>query len=360
VRLEAKPEFEQIRLTWAAVVPWSNNTSQYPIHEIYRVPSSATDLTQLTKIADLNVNQRRFAYVDSGQVLGAFNGVKLTNGQEYCYVVKTRGSYGNPKIQAPLENFSQITCAIPDDKEPPCKPTFSGNFKGTDCSNPANNPCNNAANSFTNVLTWKRPFDPNCKLDIKSYNIYYASKVGGEFIKLPDVVTDTVFEHKGIPSFAGCYKISAVDRAGNESELSEERCFDNCTYYELPNVFTPNGDGCNDLFSAYSIRDITPGEIVKIKCNDGTISADKFLELQSKCARFVQKVVFTVYNRWGGTVYTYESGGERTIYIDWDGRDNNKTELATGTYYYEAQVTFNVVDPSKQNKTIKGWVQLIR
>jgi flagellar hook assembly protein FlgD len=59
-------------------------------------------------------------------------------------------------------------------------------------------------------------------------------------------------------------------------------------------------------------------------------------------------------------VYTYESGGERTIYIDWDGRDNSKGELPTGTYYFEAQVTFNVVDPSKQNKTIKGWVQLIR
>jgi CHU_C Type IX secretion signal domain len=367
VRLEAKPEFEQIRLTWAAVVPWSNNTSQFPIHEIYRVPSGTSTLnpSQLTKIADLNVNQYKFTYIDSGQVKGVFNGVKLKNGQEYCYVVKTRGSYGNPKIQSPLENFSQITCAVPDDKVPPCVPDFTENLNGTDCTKSENNPCGQS-DFYTNTLTWKRPFDPDCKLDIKGYYIYYASNKGGTFAKLEDdnrnviVVTDTVFVHKKTGSFAGCYKISAVDRAGNESELSEERCFDNCPYYELPNVFTPNGDGCNDVFSAYSIRNVTPGEIVKIKCNDGTITADQFRELQSKCARFVNRVIFTVYNRWGGVVYTYESSGEKSIYIDWDGRDNNKGELSTGVYYYEAQVTFNVVDPSKQNKTIKGWVQIIR
>lgn len=357
VRLEAKPQFEQIQLNWAAIVPWSNNTSQFPIHEVYRVPSSATDLNlgQLSKIADVDVTKYKFSYVDSGQVMGVFNGVKLENGKEYCYVVKTRGSYGNPRIQSPLENFSQITCAIPDDKEPPCKPQFATDLKGTDCSKAENNPCGQS-NSYSNLLRWKRPFDPNCKLDIKSYNIYFAAKQGGEFVKLPVSVTDTVYEDKGLSSFAGCYKITAVDRAGNESDQSQEVCFDNCPYYELPNVFTPNGDQCNDLFSAYSLRIITEGN----KTNCGELTADKLADLQRRCARFVQKVVFTVYNRWGGMVYTYESGGEKTIYIDWDGRDNNKAELPAGTYYYEAQVTFNVVDPSKANKSIKGWVQIIR
>jgi flagellar hook assembly protein FlgD len=110
------------------------------------------------------------------------------------------------------------------------------------------------------------------------------------------------------------------------------------------------------LFSAYSLRIITEGN--KTEC--GNLTNDQVSDLQTRCARFVQKVVFTVYNRWGGVVYTYESGGEKTIYIDWDGRDNNKAELPAGTYYYEAQVTFNVVDPSKSNKSIKGWVQIIR
>lgn len=358
VRLDAKPEFERIKLTWAAVVPWSNNTSQYPIHEVYRGPSGSTSISQMTKIANLNVNQYRFNYTDSGQ----FNGIKLKNGEEYCYLVKTRGSYGNPKIQSPLENLSQITCAVPDDKVPPCVPSFTENLNGTDCTKSENNPCGES-DSYTNTLTWNRPFDPDCKLDIKGYYVYYTANKGGTFTKLEDdnrnviIVTDTVFVHKKPRSFAGCYKISAVDRAGNESELSEEFCFDNCPYYELPNVFTPNGDGCNDVFSAYNTRVI--GEGGK-SCNGGTFSNEQIQDLQKRCARFVERVVFTVYNRWGGEVYSYESGGERTIFIDWDGKDNGRKELSTGVYYYEAQVTFNVVDPSKQNKTIKGWVQIIR
>jgi len=40
------------------------------------------------------------------------------------------------------------------------------------------------------------------------------------------------------------------------------------------------------------------------------------------CARFVQGVTFTVYNRWGKEVYSYQSGGENNIYIDWKGKDN--------------------------------------
>ncbi|MBS1555603.1 MAG: gliding motility-associated C-terminal domain-containing protein [Bacteroidetes bacterium] len=350
VRLDAKPEFERIKLTWAAVVPWSNNTAQYPWHRIYRGPANATE-NQMVLIDSVNVNQKGFSYLDEGQ----YNNVKLQNGQEYCYKVMTRGSYGNPKIKAPQNNFSQITCAVPDDKVPPCKPQFATDLKGTDCSKPENTPCGQS-NSFSNVIRWKRPFDPNCKLDIKSYNIYFSSRKGGEFVKLPVTVTDTVFEHKDLSSFAGCYKITAVDRAGNESDQSEEVCFDNCPYYELPNVFTPNGDKCNDVFSAYSLRIITEGN----KTDCGNLTNDQVSDLQRRCARFVQKVIFTVYNRWGGVVYTYESGGEKTIYIDWDGRDNNKAELPAGTYYYEAQVTFNVVDPSKANKSIKGWVQIIR
>src|SRR3989337_165626 len=80
--------------------------------------------------------------------------------------------------------------------------------------------------------------------------------------------------------------------------------------------------------------------------------------ITSKCARFVDKVFLRVYNRWGKEVYSYESGGERTIYIDWDGRDLNGRELSTGVYYYIADVTFDSVDPAKQNQVIKGWVHL--
>jgi flagellar hook assembly protein FlgD len=126
----------------------------------------------------------------------------------------------------------------------------------------------------------------------------------------------------------------------------------------MPNVFTPNGDNCNDVFSAYSTRSI--GEGGTSNCSQKSLTSAQILDLQKRCARFVQKVTFTVFNRWGGQVYSYESGGERNIYVDWDGKDNNRKDLATGVYYYEAQVTFDVVDPSKATRIIKGWVQLIR
>ena len=74
----------------------------------------------------------------------------------------------------------------------------------------------------------------------------------------------------------------------------------------------------------------------------------------------MEKVSVRIYNRWGKEVYAYESGGERTIYVDWDGRDANGRELSTGVYYYVADVTFDSVNPAKQNQIIKGWVHLLR
>jgi hypothetical protein len=302
------------------------------------------------KIADVNVNQNGFVFKDPD----------LNESQVYCYRVEARGSYGNPKIQKPQINFSQISCAQPNDDVPPCNVSLlPPKPEDVDCAKYFATTGCNITEVFTNTLNWKRPADPGCQVDISSYAIYYAAKVGDEFKKLPVVVKDTFFVHTNLPSFAGCYKIAAVDRAGNESkELSKEICFDNCPYYELPNVFTPNGDKCNDVFSAYSTRNIGEGGVSE--CQKTKLSETQIGDLQRRCARFVRKVNFTVFNRWGGVVYSFESGGERTIYIDWDGKDHGGKELPTGTYYYEAQVTFDVVDPSKANQTFKGWVQLVR
>jgi hypothetical protein len=169
----------------------------------------------------------------------------------------------------------------------------------------------------------------------------------------PLQVRDTTFTHRNLLSFAWCYKISAVDRSGNESEPSEAICFDNCPYYELPNIFTPNNDGCNDKFSAYSEREVS-GE-------EGGCGAVP-VESKRKCARFVNDVNFKVFNRWGKEVYSYfgSVSSENTIYIDWDGRASDGSDLAAGIYYYVAEVTFLSVDPAKQNQSIKGWVHMVK
>ncbi|MDZ4714620.1 MAG: gliding motility-associated C-terminal domain-containing protein [Cytophagales bacterium] len=346
VRLEPKPQFKRIELNWAANVPWSNQSFSHRRHLIYRGPEGANE-SQMVLIDSIDVTSGRFVYVDSGQ----FNGVPLSDDKVYCYRVKTRGSYGNPKIKAPLLNFSQINCAQPNDSIPPCKPALSIVAKKCDQYRQSQ-PCEPVV--FSNTITWRKPEDEACRQDIQGYNIYTAPFVGAEFTLYVENVKDTFYIDANLPSFARCYKISAVDRAGNESELSEQFCFDNCPYYELPNVFTPNGDNCNELFSAFSNRQVIDEN------GEGPCGVVDISRMRTKCARFVENVEFVVTNRWGKNVYDYKSGGERTIYIDWDGRDNNGTDLAAGVYYYSAKVTFTVVDRSRKVQNIRGWVQIVR
>jgi flagellar hook assembly protein FlgD len=55
------------------------------------------------------------------------------------------------------------------------------------------------------------------------------------------------------------------------------------------------------------------------------------------CPRFIEKVEFTVVNRWGKTVFEYVSDfGENTIYINWDGKTNEGRLLSSGYYFYSA------------------------
>ena len=345
VRLEAASQLQQITLTWAASVPWSNQTQDFPRHLIFRGPAGATE-SQLVLIDSVDVNQGMFTYVDSGQ----FNGTPLVETEILCYRVMTRGAYGNPKIAEPLLNFSQIICAQPNDEEAPCTPELA--IQAVNCAEfPMLNSC--SLQTFSNTIQWKRPADPLCRADIKSYNVYAANRVGDPFFFLANL-TDTIFVDANLPSFARCYRVSALDRSGNESELSEEFCFDNCPNYELPNVFTPNGDQCNEVFSAFS------GRATVDESGNGPCGPIDEMAIRLQCARFVEKVNFQVFNRWGGEVFTFESGAEQSIFIDWDGRDNSGAELTEGVYFYTANVIFDVVDPAKKNKEIKGWVQIIK
>ena len=345
VRLEADSEVNSIRLSWSATVPWSNQIQTEPNrHLIYRGPEGASD-DELELIDEVDVTATGFTYLDDGP---------LDQNAVYCYKVMTRGAYGNPQIAEPLLNFSQVICAQPGDTIPPCKPDAPVPVDPLSCEEYfAETQCE--SNIFSNTLEWSAP-EGECAGDISYYRIWVASSSDGDYTMLPLEWRSTTYIDDNLPSFARCYRIQAVDRSGNESELSDPICFDNCPYYELPNVFTPNADGCNDLFSAFSNRENITGE-------DGTLTGECQIDpvdAQRRCARFVEKVVVRIFNRWGKEVYSYESGGERTIYVDWDGRDESGRELSTGVYYYVAEVTFDSVDPAKQNQIIKGWVHLMR
>ncbi len=349
VRLDAKSQVKMIELNWSAFVPWSNQIQTFPNkHLIYRGPEGAVE-ADLMLIDSVDVSSSGFVYLDEGQ----FNGTPLVDNEVYCYRIMTRGGYGNPKIAQPLKNFSQIICAQPGDTIPPCKlePPARSTLDFVDCNDYYEKFCEK--DNYSNLIYWTRSEDIECRSDIRGFNVYAASKQGDDFSLIAENVRDTFYLDNNLLSFARCYKVAAVDRSGNVGELSDEICIDNCPYYELPNVFTPNNDGYNDTFSAYSIRGLNCGE------EGDCIPA----ELKMKCARFVQTVKFKVYNRWGQDVYTYDGriGNEvSTIYIDWNGKDDNGRDLASGVYYFVAEVTFDSVDPSSNTKKIKGWVHLVR
>ncbi|MEO5599963.1 MAG: fibronectin type III domain-containing protein, partial [Cyclobacteriaceae bacterium] len=261
VRLEADSQLKKIQLTWSADVPWSNQIQLLPNkHLVFRGAEGDTD-DELELIDSVDVTLSGFTYLDQGQ----FNSTPLNDNTVYCYKIMTRGAYGNPLINEPLLNFSQIICAQPGDSIPPCTPETPLADKPQDCVAYTNalTSCNN--NIFENIFKWTRSEDSACGADVSFYKIWVATSSDSKFQEMPGEIRDTFYVDTNLPSYARCYKIQAVDRSGNRSELSEAICFDNCPYYELPNIFTPNMDGCNDLFSAYSDSDFT-GEIADGLC----------------------------------------------------------------------------------------------
>lgn len=86
----------------------------------------------------------------------------------------------------------------------------------------------------------------------------------------------------------------------------------------IPNVFSPNADGQNDLFKVSGIG--------------------------------ITNVSITVFNRWGQKVFNTNQLNE-----GWDGRTNSGTEVPEGTYYFVIEVTTTT---STETKT--GYLTLIR
>lgn len=347
VRLEAFGEVQSVNLAWDADVPWSNQIQGAPYHLIYRnrTDASATDETTFELIDSARVTVDGLRYLDDGR----FNNIPLFDDRDYCYFVTTRGGYGNPAIPSPLMNNSQVICVQPNDEDPPEQPDIITPIDpviitGPDglplilldsdnCDRLAIEPC--AFANFTNTVSWTVNDIDN---DISSFNIYF-SETGAEssFTLVGNSRTNT-FDHTGLSAIKGCYRIAAVDRSSNESALSDAICFDNCPNYELPNTFTPNDDNINDTFRAFD-------------------------QPNGRCPRFVKSVVFQVFDRWGGSeLFSYDSTDdiEPNIFIDWDGTDSNGNVLPSGTYYYSATVTYDMLDSSKATQEFRNWVRIIR
>jgi gliding motility-associated-like protein len=321
VRLSLDATESTLNLTWQAEVPWTNSISRFPFHYIYRAErDGAGNLSPLVLYDSVDVSRSGFLYRDEGR-----EGSPLLPKTDYCYYVMTQGSYDRPDIFEPLQNKSQFICGQLLDLEPPCHPSAFTALEVLDCSTidfTDSRFCNDSL--YQNRLTWQAFSDPTCDPDIVGYRLYFA-RYQTDSLSLLLQTPDTFAIHEQVRSLAGCYAVSAVDAAGNESPLSNRVCLDNCPNYALPNVFTPNGDGINDTFRPFD------------------------------CPAFVRQVVFVVYNRWGRKVYESQDD----IFLNWDGKALNGKPLPDGLYYYEAKISFNRLAPEAEVLTQKGWVQIL-
>ncbi len=330
VFLTATPGQRKIRLSWEADVPWSNVIPDEPTHVLYRKKGDEPD-SEFQLLKTIDVTEKGFLYTDS-----------LLNDEDYfSYRVMTRGTYGNATLPTLLNN-SQIVTLYPVNTLTPCSPALT--IDQSDCKAKLSGvAC--ADEAIQNNLTWMPNTGTGCRKDIEAYRVYRQDDQGN-YVLLQQL-DDLSWQDKNLTSFAYCYKVTSVDAQGNESTLSESACNDNCPYYELPNVFSPNGDGCNDLFTAYNSDALT------------TSGDCQPVEMQ-RCARFVKSVRIKIMSRWGRELYSFYADEGNARYVNWDGRDRNGDLLESGVYYYVADVRFDVHNEDQKARRLKGWVHLLR
>jgi gliding motility-associated-like protein len=109
--------------------------------------------------------------------------------------------------------------------------------------------------------------------------------------------------------FPGNFTVTLRDSAGCERTfritVSEDCPTSEKPTFEMPNVFTPNGDGRNDYFRP--------------------IAFDRGKNFYMR-----------IYNRWGRVVYEFESKGDLPNENEWRGWDgkNGNTDAPEGVYFW--------------------------
>jgi gliding motility-associated-like protein len=156
---------------------------------------------------------------------------------------------------------------------------------------------------------------PALSADVVNYSWWPATGLNCTTCKTPQFVADKDIR----------YRLRVTTQYGCTSE-DEVRfsvaCGKGAVY--IPNAFTPNGDGKNELFNVrgYGIQ--------RVKS-------------------------FRIFNRWGQQVFLRENFLPTDRYAGWDGRFNGRMADA-GAYVYIVEVTCNEGKPV----VVKGTVMLIR
>lgn len=279
-------------LEWEENTPWSNYN-----YIIYRY------------------NQTSGLFDSIGQSFtNKFTDTGLENNIEYCYYIKSIGSYFSTGLVDPIINFSQIKCETPIDMVAPCAPILK---VVSDCK------------KQENTLSWTNPIT-ECEYsdDTQFYNIYFSPGTNNNYqlIFTENNAFYTEYIHKLNNTIAGCYKINAVDSVGNISKFSKPVCVDIniCNLYRLPNIFTPNDDNYNDFWHAFPFD-------------------------------FVNSIDLKLFNRWGNIVFE-----TKDPYFKWDGRHyQTKQIVSEGTYFYVCEVEELTLNGATK-RSISGSLTIIK
>ena len=329
VRLEgtadvSNPNLNRITLNWTYTVPWNNALRPTTVYR--RDPAPGSPFVQIGTVTGTATGG---TFVDQGTTAQP-----LRKGQIYCYYVETNGTYNLPNVPDPLLNKSQERCIALNTV--PCPPVLT--LEPTNCDSLAALPSFPAPGQvYSNKLRWTLGNTPaDCSRGIAYYRILYRETPEGDLVAIDSVRQQSYVDRldrdrpnrPGKATFAGCYAIQAVDSVGNRSVLSNIECKDNCLFFTLPNIFTPNGDQRNDTF-------------------------------RPKVASPLRSTRFQAFNRWG--VKVYES--TQNPFIDWEGTSNagenrGGVKVTEGVYYYIAEVEF--ADFNNTKRTYKGWVEITR
>lgn len=265
VFLSISPGDRKARFTINRNVPWINTR-----YDFFRLNETTMEFDSIG-----TTNQLEF--IDNG----------LDNGTQYCYYVRSVGGYLADNMPKNLINLSEVVCTTPVDNEPPCTPLIN---------------VTSQCDSLYNTVSWSIT-DPFCLDDIAGYKLY-SKMTSDENLTLLTTINDkNTFSYIHYPGeiVSGCYAVSAFDLNGNEGEMSVMVCIDSCNFYEIPNVFTPNGDDIND-------------------------------RLVAKTTGLVEKIDISIYNRNGLLLFRTDDPK-----INWDGTYKGKI-VSPGVYFYQCDV----------------------
>ncbi|MCI1189208.1 gliding motility-associated C-terminal domain-containing protein [Hymenobacter sp. DH14] len=304
-------------VSWTFNVPW-DNTAQ--LTQVFRKGPGTTGA--YVQVGTATSTATGGTYAD--------NDPTLVKNQQYCYYVRTVGRYAAYPFLNNLPNRSQENCVVLS--APPCTPQLT--LLSVNCDSLASLqefPRQN--DRYVNRLRWTPLTNTpaGCDASNLSYNVFYRPSQSGPF-RLVGTTTATSFVHTDLIFSAGCYRVQAVASSGLVSDSSNVVCQDNCLFFKLPNIFTPNGDGQNAVFRP---KNYSP----------------------------IRSIHFQAYNRWGVKVFENTTTASDRILINWDGggavtENTANRKVSDGVYFYLAEVEF--ADFANTKRTYKGWVEIVR